>query len=65
MKDNDITRLNELIGDLNSNEIMSHVEDGTLSEWLDSLRMEFAMVSVTLFARLYPIVRKGGVDHDR
>ena len=59
MKDDNITRLNELIADLNSAEIMSHVEDGTLSEWLETLRMEFALVSVSLFARLYPI-NKGG-----
>lgn len=52
MKNDNITRLNELIADLNSIEIMSHVEDGTLKEWLESLRLEFAMVSICLFTEL-------------
>lgn len=53
MKDEDITRLNELISDLNSTEIMSHVDDGTLEKWLEILKMEFSMVSISLFTRLH------------
>lgn len=49
MADENITRLNELIADLNTAEIISHVEDGTLSAWLDSVKMEFSVVSIKLY----------------
>ena len=53
MKDEDITRLNELISDLNTTEIMSHIADGTLEKWIEILKMEFSMVSISLFTRLH------------
>ena len=52
MADENITRLNELIADLNTAEIISHVEDGTLSAWLDSIKMEFSVVSIKLYIDL-------------
>ena len=60
MKNDNITRLNELIADLNSAEIISHVEDGTLSEWLGRIKMEFSVVSVCLFTELSLL--KGGIE---
>ena len=59
MKNDNITRLNELISDLNSAEIMSHIEDGTLNEWLESLRLAFAVVLISLFTELSCL--KGGI----
>lgn len=53
MKDEDITRLNELISDLNTTEIMSHIADETLEKWLEILKMEFSMVSISLYTRLH------------
>lgn len=53
MKDKDITRLNELISDLNVNEIMSHIDDGTLEKWLEVVKMEFSMISIALFTKMY------------
>ena len=52
MQDDLITKLNGLISDVNSSEILSHIEDDTLSDWLDAWKMEMAAVSMGLFTTI-------------
>ena len=44
-----ITRLNNLIADVNPEEIMGHVENGTLDDWIQAWRMEAASCSFGLY----------------
>lgn len=45
-----ITKLNELIADVNLEEIMGHVENGTLDDWIQAWRVEAASCSIGLYA---------------
>ena len=45
-----ITKLNNLIADVNSEEIMGHVENGTLDDWIQAWRMEVASCTIGLYA---------------
>ena len=49
MQDDLITKLNNLIADINSEEIESHVNNNTLNDWLNAWKMEIAAVSMGLF----------------
>ena len=52
MEDKTITKLNELIADINVNEIMAHVENDTLEDWLWAWKEEISGCSLELFIRL-------------
>ena len=52
LSDELITKLNGLIGDVNSAEIKAHVEDGTLSDWLRAWKMQMGVVSASIFGAL-------------
>lgn len=52
MEDKTISKLNELIADINVNEIMAHIENDTLEDWIWSWREEAAACSFELFVRL-------------
>jgi len=52
MQDDLITKLNNLIADINSEEIESHIDNNTLQDWLEAWRMEAAMVSMRLFVTI-------------
>ena len=49
MQDDLITKLNNLIADINSEEIELHVNNNTLNDWLNAWKMEIAAVSMGLF----------------
>lgn len=49
MKNELITKLNELISDINPTTIQSHIDDGTLDNWIYDWRTEIGAVSFGLF----------------
>lgn len=51
-EDETITKLNELIADINVNEIMAHIENDTLEDWIWSWKEEAGACSLELFMRL-------------
>jgi len=52
MEDKTISKLNELIADINVNEIMAHIENDTLEDWIWTWREEISACSLELFVRL-------------
>lgn len=52
LSDDLITRLNELVCDMNSAEIESHIKNGTLSDWLLAWKMEMGVTSASLYDAL-------------
>lgn len=52
MKDKTISKLNGLIDDINTKEIVAHIENGTLEDWLSIWRKEAADCSLELLIRL-------------